>query len=74
MIYVTFNPRDCPDMPFFRYVWYWYRYFSKVYKFTKYNLINLRFGRFMEFLHNIKIKLRSRELNILNVRFYIAVN
>ena len=53
MIYVTFNPRDCPDMPFFRYVWYWYRYFSKVYKFTKYNLINLRFGRFMKFFHKL---------------------
>lgn len=53
MVYVTFNPRDCPDMPFFRYVWYWYRYFSKVYKFTKYNLINLRFGRFMEFFHKL---------------------
>lgn len=44
MLYVSLKPIQCPDMPFFKYVWFYSRYFKQLYKITKFNVIHAQFG------------------------------
>lgn len=44
MLYVTLKPQNCPDMPLFRYVWFYSRYIEQLYKITKFNVIHSEFG------------------------------
>lgn len=50
MLYVIYRPTDCPNMFAYPYVWYWVRYFYKLYMFTKFNYKSIRFGRLLEFI------------------------
>lgn len=44
MLYVTFKPNQCPNILFYRYIWFYSRYISQLFKITKFNIINAEFG------------------------------
>ena len=49
MLYIQYKPSDCPNMFAYPFLWYWCRYFYKLYKFIIWNYKSVKFGRFMEF-------------------------
>ena len=49
MLYIQYKPSDCPNMFAYPFLWYWCRYFYKLYKFIIWNYKSVKFGRFIEF-------------------------
>lgn len=69
MILVRLLPNDCPDMPMFRFLWYWSFWLDGVYSLIRANFRNMRFGNIGEVFKRIpRIIFRYHEM--LNFDYY----
>lgn len=62
-LFIVINPRDCPRVFLFRYIWFYCEYFYRIFYLIRYNTKKLTFGRFFEYIRkNIAVIIHTPKM------------